>query len=484
MSHPVVPMILRGEIIEDHLIEIPGRGGNITFLTPDAHQYIDRIPMGHPRKMADMYTLAFEEIVDFLVELGEKLDINTNPYMQEAKELTYAASPLTPVIVDRFYEHAGALFDRQFLYDMAENDIGIAKLEGWVEEQVSNGPKTRVRCFGSRALHIAAGNGPGGTSIALVRNALTRSDGIVKSPSNDPFTGPAVLRTMCDIDPNHPVTKHMSIAYWRGGDEDLERQIYQPHNIEKIVAWGGYASVKHVTQYIQPGLELISLDPKRSASIIGEEAFVDDATARETALRLASDFGGNNQVGCTNSRVAYVLTGTDDDGLAKANAFGQAAYDALATLPEQYSTKPKDYPAELRMKIEALRLEDDFYNVIGGKDNEGAVIVSQFSDAVDFMAELEGRTINIVPIDTLEEALEACDAYTQTVGIYPESLKDELLDQLPLFGAQRLVSLGYASDVTVAGPQDAIEPMARMVKWVVNERNNPENRTPMWLNNE
>ena len=43
----------------------------------------------------------------------------------------------------------------------------------------------------------------------------------------------------------------------------------------------------------------------------------------------------------------------------------------------------------------------------------------------------------------------AVNAYTQTVGIYPESLKRALRDQLPLFGAQRLTSLGYACHVAI-----------------------------------
>ena len=68
---------------------------------------------------------------------------------------------------------------------------------------------------------------------------------------------------MADMAPDHPITRHLSVAYWKGGDVEFEEQLYQPHNIEKIVAWGGFASVKHVTRYIQPGLELITLDPKR-----------------------------------------------------------------------------------------------------------------------------------------------------------------------------------------------------------------------------
>ena len=442
MSNTIVPMILRGEIITKDLIEIPGRGGNITFQTPDVHQYVDRIPLGNPGKLADLYTLTFDDILAFLEELGKRLDVSTNSYMQEACELTYAASPLSPPLIDDTYANAGAWFNPDFLRSMADTDIGIDRLEGWVEEQVTGGPKTRVRCFGARALHISPGNGPAATTIALIRNALLRSDAVIKTPSNDPFTGPAVVRTMVEMDADHPLTKHISIAHWRGGDEVFEERIYQPHNFEKIVAWGGFASMKHVTRYIQPGLELISLDPKRSASVIGAKAFDDEAEMQEAATRLASDFGGYNQLGCVNSRVAYVQTGTDDEGLEKATRFAQAAYDALATLPGHYSTVPKDYPSDLRKKIDAVRLQDDFYTVIGGRDGEGAVVLSHMPAAVDFMPEMDGRSINIVPIDDVEEFLGAVDAYTQTIGIYPEELKEEVMDILPLYGCQRMVSLG------------------------------------------
>src|ERR1700741_5318121 len=108
---------------------------------------------------------------------------------------------------------------------------------------------------------------------------------------------------MCDMAPDHPITKHVAVAYWRGGDEALEARLYQPHNLEKIVAWGGFASVKHVTKYIQPGLKLISLDPKRSASIVGGEALETPELLEEAANRIACDFAVGNQVGCAASPI-------------------------------------------------------------------------------------------------------------------------------------------------------------------------------------
>jgi acyl-CoA reductase LuxC len=101
-------------------------------------------------------------------------------------------------------------------------------------------------------------------------------------------------------------------------------------------------------------------------------------------------------------------------------------------------------------------------------------VVSQFDEPVDYSAMLSGRVANIVPVDDIDQVTRAVTAYTQTVGTYPESLKDQLRDTLPLYGAQRPVSLGYACSFAIAMPQDAIEPIRRMCKWIVDERCDPD----------
>jgi hypothetical protein len=57
-------------------------------------------------------------------------------------------------------------------------------------------------------------------------------------------------------------------------------------------------------------------------------------------------------------------------------------------------------------------------------------------------------------------------------------LKSNLLDKLPLYGVQRVVSLGFAANGSLALPQDAIEPLRRMCNWITDEssiqvENNP-----------
>ena len=465
---PVAPMIVRGRLIADALIEVGGRGGDLVFRTPDAHRFADLLPLGDPGRLADLYDLTFEDILDYLEALGARLDIATNAHLQEACRLSYLTAPTTPPIVDASYAALGAMFRRGHVREMAEKTVGIRYLEGWVEEEL-DGLRLGVRCFGARTLHIIAGNSPMISALTIIRNAILRSDAIIKTPSNDPFTAPAIARTMIDLDADHPITKHLAVAYWRGGDEGFEERLYQPHNVEKIMAWGGFASVKHVTKYIQPGLELVSLDPKRSASIVGSEAFASEEAMADAARRLATDIGAMNQVGCVNARVVYVQSGTDEAGVEALKRFGAATYRAMLELPEALSTRPKRYDRDLKGEVDAIRLSDDWYSVIGGADEEGAIIVSHMPDPVDFATRLSDRTANLVPIDDIGEVAAAVDAYTQTVGVYPESLKARLLNVLPLYGAQRFVTLGHAVEATLASAQDGIEPVRRMGKWIINE---------------
>jgi Acyl-CoA reductase (LuxC) len=479
MNNPISYAVIRGEVIESDLIEFGGRGGTINFLAPDPHKLIEKLPLGSPTKMEDLYELSFDQILDFLAELGDRLDISKNDYLREARELSYATAPTTKPIMDGFFEHMPAMFDRERVRRMCEFTIGIPYLEGWVETPI-NGSNVAIRAYGARALHIVAGNGPVLGALSILRGAVTRGDTLIKVPSNDPFTTGAIARTMCDFAPNHPITKHLAVAYWRGGDEALESRLYQPHNIEKIIAWGGLASVKHVTKYIQPGLELISLDPKRSASVVGAEALTTPALIQETAHRIAADVGTGNQTACANCRMVYVLCGTDDDGIETLKELGRKTYDAILSLPGDLSTKPKQYDPTLKSQVDTLRLNDDWYTVIGGQDGEGAVIVSHTADRVEFYEYLADRTVNLIPVDTIGEVLAVVDSYTQTIGIFPENLREQLRHKMALHGGQRFVSLGYAfNGPGLVGPQDGIEPMRRMCKWIISEQPLP-GRKPIW----
>ena len=185
-------------------------------------------------------------------------------------------------------------------------------------------------------------------------------------------------------------------------------------------------------------------------------------------------------LGCVNARVIYVVSGCDSAGVERANRLGEFIYDSLQRLPEPVSTPAKVFDPELRASLDALRASPEWYRVFGGAHGEGAIVVSQLDAPVDFHRSLSGRVANVVPIAAVRDVLPAIDAYTQTIGIYPESLKRELRGVLPLHGAQRMTTLGYAAHGNFALPQDAIEPLRRSVKWIVDETCDPASTPALW----
>lgn len=469
-SSTVVPAVVRGIVMNHDLTEFGGRGNGDSFRAPDPNTLIAHLPLRDPGALRDVHDLPFDEIIDYLSELGRHLDPSTNPHLQEALACSERWSDMTSPLVHASFEQLPGLFDAQVVREIAEQSIGIRYLEGWVDHPMADGRHVAIRAVGARTAHIIAGNSPLIGALSIIRNALTRSDAVIKTPSNDPLTAVAIARTMIEVAPEHPLTKHLSVAYWKGGDIGIEERLYDPRYVEKIIAWGGFASVTHVVRYIRPGLELISLDPKRSVTVIGPEAFESDMTMREVARRAAVDVGALNQLGCVNARVIYVASGLDSEGLAKANALGATVYDEIQRLPRSVSTPVKHFDPELAAQLSGIRASPEWYVVFGGTHGEGAVVVSQLDEPVDFHRSLSGRVANIVPLSDALDVMSRVDASTQTIGVYPEALKVRLRDGVALHGAQRLVSLGHAAQPHFAVPQDAIEPMRRMVKWIVDER--------------
>jgi Acyl-CoA reductase (LuxC) len=484
MSNFKVPLVIRGEIIEDYEIEYADRNGGMRFKTPDVKKYVGRLVNDNPISLLDMYEISLDEIVDFLDAVGKRLDLDTNSHWREAFDVSCLTSNLSRSVLETAYRGCTSLLSRDRILERVEAQIGARYLEGWVPTKLNDGRVLQIRAMGARGVHIIAGNVPIVSASTLIRSAITRSDTIVKVPSNDPLTMGALARTMIDIDPKHPLTRHLSVAYWKGGDESVEREIYKPNHIEKIVAWGGFASVKHISKYLQPGIDLITLDPKNSTTLIGREALRDDLTMRATARRVACDLGGWDQEACVCARVMFIECGTDAAGIAAANRFGQYIFEALQLLPSTISNGPVHFDPELKAEIDAIMPLRDFYRIYCDPnkiEKSGAVIVSQMSEQVDFPQLLYGRVGNLVPLDRIEDAMERFTSATQTVGFYPDSLKLRLRERAALSGAQKLTPIGYAVDGTSCGPQDGIEPERRMVRWIVDTHVEPGTTPGPWM---
>jgi hypothetical protein len=104
------------------------------------------------------------------------------------------------------------------------------------------------------------------------------------------------------------------------------------------------------------------------------------------------------------------------------------------------------------------------YRLFGDHSGRGMVIRSE--EPVDFYP--DRKTVNVVPVARLTDAIAFANVATQTVGVFPYGRKAEVRDGLMDRGVQRIVPLGHA----IGGPHvphDAMYMMHRLVKWVVDE---------------
>ena len=406
------------------------------------------------------FDLPARELVDFLAEVGRALAFDTNPWLQDALVTSTGVSARSSRILEHSYRGIASLFARDSLEFQIEAEVGWAALDGWAEIRRPDGRTSRVRAFPPRLVHILAGNTPGVTATSIVRGALSKGVHLLKLPSDDLFTASAILRTMAQVDPSHPTLRSFSAVYWPGGNERIESAILRAQFFDKVVVWGGEAAVRGALRYVGPGFEIVSFDPKISISMVGREALASEDTRAEAAQRAATDVALLDQDACAASR--YVFIEGEIEGI---DLFCAQLAEELRVDRPLSSGLGAPTPAELRNEIDVLRTLEPMYRVWGDYRGGGTVIRSE--DPVDFYP--TNKTVNVVPVEHLADAIRHATVATQTVGIHPTARATGLRDALSAAGVQRIVPLGEVARGLEGLPHDGFYPIRRFVRWVLDD---------------
>ena len=451
------PFFIRGRLVEAADEVHRSRDLGVDFATPK----LDLDTLVHPRtELPPLLNVPLAEIIDFLVEAGQRLCDGRNPYVEACVERMAKVSLQPRAVIEFQLKHATEYLDRRVLMEVVEQNFPDPKaLDEWVPHTDHKGRRSFIRAYGPRLIHVLPGNSPGMGIQSIAQSALVKAVNLFKMPSADPFSTVAFLRTMADIEPDHPLVRSMSAVYWRGGDDEVERTLYRPQYFDKIVAWGGGDAINNVVQYLGPGFQLVSFDPKTSISMVGREAFASDDTLAEVAERNAVDVSILNQEACVASRFTF-LEATPE----QADRYCERLAERLR-IDRSDEGEPRPLDLELREEIDVLRMLEGDYAVFGATDGRGVVIRSE--EPVDFHP--LRKTANVVCVESLSDAMQYVNVATQTVGVYPFQRMPELRDGLASGGAQRIVRLGEAGPSAIGNPHDAMYPLHRFVHWMAHE---------------
>ncbi|HEU0198963.1 MAG TPA: acyl-CoA reductase [Burkholderiaceae bacterium] len=451
--------VAKGRIIE---------GAELEFGPPDARfttPKLDLDALVWPRyETPPAADIPVDEIIDVLVATGERLTRDPDGIIVEAMQRSCATSSYPRDLVERAFASLGLLFNRRSMeFELEQAFGGKDVVDGWREVTTPNGRKARIRAFPPRLVHVIAGNSPGVAAQTIVRGALVKGVHLLKLPSNELFSAPAILATMAAAAPGHPLNRCFSAAYWRGGDEKVESLLFRPQFFDKVIAWGGENTIRGVLKYVGPGLELVSFDPKTSISMIGREVFeatrASEAALEQVVEAAAHDATLMNQQACTSARFQFV-----EGEETEVDRFCALLQARLGRERRMASAQPQPIPSALRDEIEGLRDLPDFYRVWGGYEGRGLVIRSD--EPVGFYP--EGKVVNVVRVRRLEDAVKYVTVATSTVGVYPPARKEGLRMALASAGAQRVVTLGLAGP-EIGLPHDGFYPLQRLVRWVNDE---------------
>ena len=451
------PFFIRGKWLEGSDVIHRSRDLGVDFASPK----IDLDQVVHPRsETPPLLNVKVSEIIDFLVETGQRIVDPQNPYIQTCIDRMSSTHVLPRGVLEGQVKGAAAYLNKDLLNEVLEQNFPNPKcLDEWIPRQDYTGRRSFVRAFAPRLIHVLPGNSPGVAVKSIAQGAMVKAINLFKMASSDPFTTVAILRTMADIDAGHPIVQSMSAIYWRGGDERIERTLYRPQYFDKIVAWGGGDAINNVVKYVGPGFQLISFDPKTSISMVGTEAFESDETLNKVADLASADVMILNQEACVASR--FIFIEADEQ---QADRFCERLHARIIDRARA-SGDARPLDMELREQIETLRMMDDIYRVWGEPDGRGCVIRSD--EPVDFHP--IGKTANVVCMPSLDDAVQHVNVATQTVGFFPFNRMADYRDRLASSGAQRIVHLGEAGPSTIGNPHDAMYPLHRFVHWMAHE---------------
>ncbi|WP_054693042.1 acyl-CoA reductase [Syntrophomonas palmitatica] len=454
-----LPIIVCGKVIkpdERETVFIKNENGvniRIPMLNEDDVDEIlnSRLKTGLAEMPFDDITVFFEKLAAFWLR-------EENPFRDEAVRLCSLVTGFPAAVVERDYKLIVHLFrNRGDVYDQLETEIGNRwYIDEWVPSQ-----SCLIRAF-PRGLvtNILVGNIPMVSSFGLYRNLVVKNNSLSKVPKKDPVSAIYFALSLLEINPDHPITKSVSVAYWEKDSWQEEKFL---HNSDAVCLWGGENAINELKSKIKMGTKVLEYGPKKSLTLADLSAMEPDDNMRDIALRIAHDFSVYNQEACFTPQELYLVA--DDNLFVDFIDHLQSALNRYLHIYEKGELSSDSKAHVLITRTEAQLLGN---TVISTPDHGWTIIVAQDNKRID--SHPLNRTVIIHRVSALEEAAPHINKYTQTVTLYPWRASERLRDLICGQGADRICALGMANIPRTGFPHDGIWTFNELLRWVNVER--------------
>ncbi|MEJ6823427.1 acyl-CoA reductase [Mycobacterium tuberculosis] len=338
------------------------------------------------------------------------------------------------------------------LYDVVENELGSRHImDEWLPQDESY-----IKAFPKgKSIHLLAGNVPLSVIMSILRAILTKNQCIIKTSSTDPFTANALALSFIDVDPNHPITRSLSVVYWpHQGDTSLAKEIMQ--HMDVIVAWGGEDAINWAVEHAPPYADVIKFGSKKSFCIIDNPV---DLTSAATGA--AHDICFYDQRACFSAQNIYYMGNQYEE-------FKLALIEKLNLYAHILPNAKKDFDEKAAYSL--VQKESLFAGLKVEVDVHQRWMIIESNAGVEFNQPL-GRCVYLHHVDNIEQVLPYVQKNkTQTISIFPWESAFKYRDALALRGAERIVEAGMNNIFRVGGSHDGMRPLQRLVTYISHER--------------
>jgi hypothetical protein len=461
----------------------------------------------------ELYNLPLNDVLDFIGEVGKRF-LPESDFFKYGIELFSKTSMMPDEFIKAAFYSMPVLFSRKMSEETIENElsyngVGGAKfMDGWVKIKtlplpgmaavlmnkmlgIESGLKSfaakalgwmkyglftppeyeksiptkysdsYVRAMPTRQIHITAGNSPLVPFVSALRAMLTKGYTLLKTPAEATIPGILLALAMHDVNPDHPLTKNISILYWKGGDSTYEDLFFTPLFFDRLVIWGSPEAVASVQKRATSTyLKTVFFNPRYGLSFIGKEVF--EGNNMDDVLRRAmSDVMISNQKACIASLVHYV-EGTEEQALEYCKRLAEilAKWDAFVP-----PLMPADLPRTIR-KLQRSKFQSGtwFINRVGEEVQSQVVFMPQEFNLIDHPM---ARTVIVRNVKNLTDCTSLLHPGVSTVGIYPEETRLKMRDYIAAKGVSHIPPLGDAEKIFPGMPHDGIIALSHLVEWII-----------------
>ena len=330
---------------------------------------------------------------------------------------------------------------------------------GWTESG-----HAKLRAFPVGVVgHWPAGNVEIQPILSMTCALLGGNASIVRIPSGLVDLTRVLMERLVQSDPGGRLTRRIFMASFDHRRQDLQAAMAK--SVDGAMIWGGEEAVLQIRALPFPHWARISVfGPRVSVAAMDAGAWSDPVQQKSWCLRLARDVWQFDQQACSSPQALFLERGA-----------GQSSTQFLSTLQLAFETENRAHPRrEIPSVLTSTICQARASWLLNGSTHKAVFPSSPdwtllFGSGADLPQPVQGKTLTVLEVDDLSEAISKWDGNVQTLGLGvadPEKEKKVTL-LAGRRGVDRVVKLGRMHVfVSPWDGMDLIRPMVRMVRHV------------------